>query len=112
MSYDDASARCQVKARCPNEIYELILARPSAVSEVRDDGGREIKNGGQLKRGGLSNARLIVAAVRLRCGRSPVGWEEHPTGGCQSRLHPNNETIHFGNYSKSRILICKRQWPD
>jgi hypothetical protein len=38
MSYDDASARCQVKARFANEIYELILARPSAVPDARDDG--------------------------------------------------------------------------
>ncbi len=60
----------------------------------------EKKNGGHLKRGGLSNARLFVAAVRLRCGRKPVSWGgTNQPAGCQSRAHPFIETIHFSDYS-------------
>jgi hypothetical protein len=62
--------------------------------------------------GELFTARLFVAAARLRSGRNPVDGEVHLTGGCQSRLHPIIETIHFSDYSKSKVPISIRRSPD
>ena len=83
MSYDDASARCQVKARSPNEIYELILARPSAVSEVRDDGGCEIKKWRAIEEGGTLQCPPDRSSRPLTL-RTESGW----LGGASDRRVP------------------------
>ncbi len=63
----------------------------------------KIKNGGHVKRGGLSNARLFVATRPLMLGTVSgcLGGTLNRIG-CQSRFHPIIETIHFRDYSKSK----------
>ena len=55
--------------------FRLSIVAEEPIS-IRGKTFAEQKNGGHLKRGGLSNARLFVAAVRVRYGRKPVSWEE------------------------------------
>jgi hypothetical protein len=74
------------------------------------------KNGGHVKRGGTLQCPPVRSG-RPRTLRTESGWwEEHPTRGCQSRLHPIIETIQFSDYSKEIIQvkknICTRVIPD
>src|SRR6266478_5550816 len=65
------------------------------------------KNGGHLKRGGTLQCPPVRSG-RPRTLRTVTGWwEEHPTRGCQSRLHPLVETIHFSDYSSDFIQVKK-----
>ncbi len=110
----DGGAHCQVDAQFANKILRVDLdsrecsrgnlRRLEMFRRVSTWNRQDKKMAGIRRGGGPFNARLFVAAVRVRFGRNPVGWEERTNRkGCQSRLHPPYvETIHFGDYSTSK----------
>ncbi|HYL59609.1 MAG TPA: hypothetical protein VEU51_12110 [Candidatus Acidoferrales bacterium] len=98
----------RLESIAPNE----FAFRCDARAESKQEKGSGQKNGGQMKRGGTLQCPPVRSG-RPRTLRAESGWrEEHPTGGCQSRLHPTSETIQFRDYSNSKEFDCAGRWPD
>src|SRR5271163_5175011 len=110
----DANARCQDDTLFATQIQVVDLgplqciARSSPLKSAETKKWRACEEGG-----GLSNARLFVAAVRVRCGRNRLVGRNIPTGRVPEPFAPTIiQTMHFCDYSNSDNPICTDQNSD
>ena len=80
---------------CPE--LARVQRPPFAMMEIG-----EIKKWRAHEEGGTLHCPPVRSGRPLTLRTESGWWEEHPTGGRQSRLRPFIETIHFSDYSKPK----------